>query len=130
MIKVSKVGNGIFKNGEFDNAPAGSSVFVSKNAYLCGGSLSLKSVKLINYFTALYMNNFIPKHEQGTNGLHCVYFSSIRNKVIEIPINHKELSMIIMQINKWEKLVNKTTQKMEKYIDGVLQLSLKGEKNE
>ena len=41
-----------------------------------------------------------------------------------------EVESIIKKINDWEELVNKTTSRMNEYIEGVLQLSLKGVINE
>ncbi len=115
-----------------ENGDAGSTILIFNKVYIAEGANVLyakSNNNYINEYLALKLNYWLKKFKQGSaqQMVKWVYF---KDQYINIPKNHNELSDIIKKINKWEKLINITTSKMENYIKGVLQLSLKGVKNE
>ena len=109
----------------------GKSIFVYKDAVILEKAYALKSKGNIeiNEYISQYFNNEIPKFAQGSAQKNA-YFPNYDKTLMAIPEEHEELSKIISKINNWEKEVNKTTKKMEEYVNGVLQYSIKGEKYE
>jgi len=90
---------------------------------MCANSYAFQS-KYSNEYIALLLNQTIPKFAQGTVQKDA-FFPNYKNNYIEIPTNHEELAKLIQQNNKLQSEVNKTTKKMEQYVQGVLQMSLK-----
>ena len=132
-FSIEKNNQGIWVENEFikttTSGDPGKSVFVNSNkSLLCEKAYALKS-KISNNYIALLFDKEIPFFSQGSAQRNA-YFNNYKDESISLPLSHNLLANKIKQINHWETIVNQTTKQMETYIDGVLQLSLKGATNE